>query len=59
MVKLRVCPNCLGEGERRTPQWGYLQSDGKWIAGMVVSQQYAVVSPCNPCRGTGYLKILT
>lgn len=62
MQHLRVCPNCLGEGELRKPPYGYMK-DGKWwspaYAEATWASSYLVLGPCNPCRQTGYLKVLT
>lgn len=58
MMRLRICPRCLGEGKRQEPLYGRLVA-GTWQAPYYEAALSAVSSePCRPCAGSGYLKLL-
>jgi hypothetical protein len=57
MTRIRVCPSCLGEGERRDPPYGSLRN-GAWVPPVATPVAYRVISTCKPCKGSGYLKPL-
>lgn len=61
MTKRKLCPNCLGEGEIREGQYGSMRN-GAWLTPSYLEARhlahFRVISPCKPCSGTGWLKVL-